>query len=207
MWTLLALLSLPAAMATDPAAAPTAPEQIALDFVAAAQTWTGTPYLWEGRGTQRLPGMDCLGLLFRAHGAVTSTPWHHYAVNPSELVASGRLGRPVPGLEGIRRDAVTSASLVTGDVLYFLLAEYEIPDAPLWIEDGVRYWPWHTGLYVGGGSVLQAEPGSTVRARGLHEISFDALYVTRLSSAAPEELRKTPCCTPSPSPTTAPSAN
>ena len=162
--------------------------------VAEAAKWLGTPYRWGGRGTQGHPGLDCLGLLFRAWGPVTRTGWTRYPFNPSPLVASGMLGTPVVGWAGRRRADVETEALAAGDVLYLLAAEHEIPDSPLWEEvrpcgsgeqpNGVgdcttRYWPWHTVLYVGEGWVIQAEPGGVVVVDRLEDLTFDALYVTR----------------------------
>lgn len=148
--------------------------------IAVARGYLGTPYRWEGRDTARFPGLDCLGLLFRAWGAVDGTAWTAYPPNPSPLVASGRLGAPVPGLDGVLRADVDPAALRAGDVLYLLLAGYEIPDAPLWTHDGVSYWPWHTAMYVGDGVVIEASPLGAVREGPLVGLTWDALYVTRV---------------------------
>lgn len=148
-------------------------------LVAAARERLGEPYRWDGRGTARLPGYDCLGVLFDAAARVDGRTWRTYEVNPSELVAGGKLGSAPAGLAGVSRDALDVSALRAGDVLYFLLAGVEIPDAPLLVRDGVSYWPWHTGMYVGGGWVLHAKPGADVREQPLDEIAFDALYVTR----------------------------
>ncbi|MEZ4316151.1 MAG: hypothetical protein R3F61_01550 [Myxococcota bacterium] len=148
--------------------------------VEVARQHLGTPYRWEGRGTQRLPGYDCLGILFRAWGRVDGRPWTTYEVNPSQLVAHGKLGAPVSGLEGVLRDDLPDlASLRPGDVLYFLLEGYTIPDEPLLVRGEARYWPWHTGLYAGSGIVLHASPGGEVMEQPLDEMRFDALFVTR----------------------------
>lgn len=64
-------------------------------------------------------------------------------------------------------------------MLYFLLAGVPIPDEPLWEHEGTKYWPWHTGLYVGGDRVLQATPGGVVEEVGLYDVRWDALYATR----------------------------
>jgi cell wall-associated NlpC family hydrolase len=147
--------------------------------VAQAREHLGEPYRWEGRGTRKYPGWDCLGILFRAYGKVDRRGWWTYEVNPSELVANGKLGQPVDGISGVLRTELDPTLLQAGDVLYFLRAEYEIPDEPLLVKDEVRYWPWHTGLYVGNGHVLHAAPGDVVREQILAEITFDALFATR----------------------------
>ena len=136
-------------------------------------------YRWGGRGTQSHPGMDCLGVMFRAWGAVTGTAWQRYPVNPSELVASGMLGTPVEGLAGVMRGELLLSRLQAGDAVYFLLAGYEIPDEPLLVKGETKYWPWHTALYGGNAEVIHAEPGGVVRRQSIHEMTFDALLVTR----------------------------
>ena len=146
----------------------------------AAQHWIGTPYQWGGRGTAKNPGLDCLGLMFRGVAAATGASWTRFPVDPSKIVASGALGQPVPGLAGVLRGEVDVDLLHPGDALYFLLADYEIRDAPLWVSADVRYWPWHTALYADAGDVLHAAPGGVVRRQPLAEIAWDALYVTRL---------------------------
>jgi cell wall-associated NlpC family hydrolase len=145
----------------------------------AGRAYLGEPWAWGGRATESHPGIGCMGLVFRAWGSVQGRSWRSYEVNPSELVAGGKLGRPVPGLDGILRGEVDVAQLEPGDVIYFLLRDYEIPDAPLWSHEGHDYWPWHMGLYAGDGRALHADPSSRVRHQRLEHVSYDALYVTR----------------------------
>jgi cell wall-associated NlpC family hydrolase len=147
--------------------------------VTAARALIGEPYAWGGRDEPSHPGVDCLGLLYLAWGSVTDTPWRRYPVNPSALVAGGLLGQPVPGLDGVLRAELDPALLQPGDVLYLLVADYHIPDEPLWHHQGHDYWPWHTALYAGEGRVLHAEPGGRVRHQRVDSIAWDALYVTR----------------------------
>lgn len=159
------------------------------DFVEAAianaKGLLGEPYMWGGRNTEGNPGVDCLGLLFLAYGPPTSTPWRRYPVDPSKIVSSRRLGDPVPDLDGVSRATLKSDLLQRGDVLYLLMAEYVIEDEPLWDHGETRYWPWHTALYLGDGQVIHADPGGVVREQALGEMSFDALFVTRLAGAQP----------------------
>lgn len=165
----------------DPPSAPPTPGE---RIVAAAERHAGKPYRWGGRDVASHPGIDCLGLLYLAVGEVTGTAWRRFPVDPSPLVQSGLLGVPVPGLDGVLREEVPRDQLQPGDVLYLLLREYEIPDAPLWTHDGARYWPWHTALYAGCGEVVHARPAAVVTRQSIDEVGFDALYVTRLPDAA-----------------------
>lgn len=147
--------------------------------IAAARERLGEPYRWEGRGTSRLPGYDCLGILFRSFGSIDGQRWSSYEVNPSQLVAGGKLGRPVPGLDGVLKEDLDVALLQRGDVLYFLWLGYRIPDDPLMTTTLGEYWPWHTAMYVGEGRVLHARPGGAVQEDALEDVVFDALFVTR----------------------------
>ena len=52
-------------------AKPQATEQA--EALAAAEEWLGVPYRWGGRGTKSHPGMDCLGIMFRAWNDDNST--------------------------------------------------------------------------------------------------------------------------------------
>lgn len=157
-----------------------APSPVVRSAIATARTYIGTPWRWNGRGTERLPDIDCLGLLFRAYGKATGTPWTTYPVDPSKLVASGKLGRPVPGLRGVMRAELDQTKLLPGDVLYFLVEGYEIPDEPLLVMGERKFWPWHTGMYVGDGLVLNAHPSEGTKEMPLSAITWDALFVTRL---------------------------
>jgi len=162
------------------AADPTPAEVRNAAVIADARSLKGIEYRWEGRNIERLPGLDCLGLMFRPYGRATGRSWKSYEVNPSELVAGGKLGKPVPGVAGVTRKDFDLALLKTGDVLYFLLEGYVIEDKPLMTRNGRKFWPWHTGLYVGDGVVIHAEPGGVVREQPLREVNFDALFATRL---------------------------
>ncbi len=148
--------------------------------IAEARRHIGQSSRWEGRDTEQHPGFDCLGILFRSYGTVTGTPWTEYSVDPSKLVASGKLGQPVAGLGGALRAQVPVRNLMPGDLLYFLDPGYELQDDPLAVIDGKPYWPWHTGLYLDDGTVLHADPRSTVRTQPLEERYFHALVATRL---------------------------
>lgn len=147
--------------------------------IALAEATKGTPWKWNGRLTPQLPGLDCLGIIFVAYGEATGTPWRDYPVNPSELVASAKLGNVVPEVAGVLRGNVPVDALKRGDILYFLVEGYEIPDKPLLVDGERRYWPWHTGIYLGDGNVLNSHPSQGVVVMRLTDISWDALFATR----------------------------
>jgi len=144
-----------------------------------ARELLGRPYRWGGREEAAHPGVDCLGLLYLSWGPVTGTPWRAYPVNPSQIVAGGLLGEPVPGLDGVLATDLDLALLRPGDVIYLLMARYRIPDEPLWTHEGSPYWPWHTAMFTGDGRAIHAAPGGTVREEELMAIPFDAVFVTR----------------------------
>jgi cell wall-associated NlpC family hydrolase len=172
------LAALLLALSSIPVASP-AIERI----VANAEQYLGEPYRWGGRNTSGNPGIDCLGILFLAYGPETGRSWREFPVDPSKIVASGMLGTPVEGLDGVLHEDLDVTKLQRGDVLYLLSEGHEIPDEPLMVRGGKRYWPWHTGLYVDEGEqlVLHAAPGGVVTRQPLDEVGFDALYVTRLT--------------------------
>ncbi|MBT3220939.1 MAG: hypothetical protein HN348_17785, partial [Proteobacteria bacterium] len=114
-----------------------------------ADRYLGEEWIWNGRNTDKYPGVDCLGLLFLAHGKVVGRPWYNYAYNPSPLVKSGKLGAPVKGLNGVMRGKEDRGLLKRGDILYFLLEGYVVDDEPLMTSGADKYWAWHTGIYAG----------------------------------------------------------
>lgn len=162
-------------------------------LVAAAETMLGKPYVFGGRDGRRgcrgvercLEGVDCQSLVFFAWEKVFGRAWTRFSVMPSVSVARGELGAAVPGLDGVLRDALEPAQLKKGDVLFFLLREYNLQaDAPLWEHGGVPYGVWHVGLVHGvdgkSAQVIHAKPGERVVIEQLESVSFDALFVLRL---------------------------
>ena len=147
--------------------------------VAHARTYLGVAYAWNGRDTKSLPNLDCMGLPFRSFGKVQGRSWRSYSVNPSDLVASGKLGKSVPSLAGVSRAELDTAQLEIGDILY-LLTTNEIPDEPLFTSGDVSYWPWHMVMYAGDGQVIHAKPGAEVVVQDVMEVWFERLVVTRL---------------------------
>ncbi len=151
-------------------------------FFKAAEKYLGVPFVWGGRSKEKL---DCMGLLFLAYQDVTGKDWRQLSVYPSALVKSGKLGRPVNGLDGVLKKSLKGAKLKKGDVIYFLVKErvYDT-DIPLVYIDSIPYWVWHMGIFAGFDSsgsplCLNARPGDKVVIEPLNEIYFDAIFVTR----------------------------
>ncbi|MCP4810771.1 MAG: C40 family peptidase [Proteobacteria bacterium] len=151
-----------------------------------ARTHLDTPWAWNGQATTKNPGLGCMSLVYRSYSHATGTPRSRYPVNPSELLASERLGTAVAAIPV----GIPVEGLEPGDVVFFLTTT-EIPDDPMYSADGVDYWPWHMGLWAGDGQVLHAEPGGVVRTQAVEEIAWDVLLATRPVAACAG-------CTPTP---------
>jgi len=162
----------------------------------AAEQYLGEPYVFggrmgrsgcrsDGRRVACAQGIDCLSLIFFSFEDVLDRPWWRYSVVPTVSVERGELGQAVPGMAGILRDEFDATGLIAGDVLFFLLEDYNLDaDEPLLELAGKRYGTWHTGLFHSHGGdqhkVLHAAPGDQVRIDNLQDISFDAIYVLRV---------------------------
>ncbi|MEM6927295.1 MAG: hypothetical protein AAF602_10215 [Myxococcota bacterium] len=48
-----------------------------------------------------------------------------------------------------------------------------------WSGRNTSGWPWHTGIYLGDGQVLNSHPSHGVVTMRLDDISWDALFATR----------------------------
>ena len=170
----------PYRLQADPASVTAGSAQVEA-MIIEADRFLGEKWIWNGRNTEKYPGVDCLGLLFLAHGKVVKRQWYDYAYDPSPLVKSGKLGAPVPGLDGVLRGNEDRSLLRRGDILYFLLEGYVVDDEPLLTLGNDKYWAWHTGIYVGEGQhwVLNAHPSYGTVRMVLDDISWDALLVTR----------------------------
>lgn len=149
-----------------------------------ARSYLGTPWAWNGQASAKNPGLGCMSLVYLSYSHATGTPRSRYPVNPSELLASERLGATAAVLE--RGDPV---ELQAGDVVFFLTTS-PIPDDPMLVHDGTEYWPWHMGLW-DGEQVLHAEPGGVVRTQPIEEIAWDVVLATR-------PVAECAACTPTP---------
>lgn len=176
-------------------------------IIEAAENHLGKPYFFGGRdgrtgcrGVKRCPeGIDCQSLIFFAYEKVLGKRWGSFSVFPSISVKRRELGDPVPGLSGVLREGLDARLLQTGDVLFFLIADWNLAaDPPIYEKDGVRYGVWHTGLVHGNrdgeAMVIHARPGDQVVIQPLSGITFEALFVLRLpfTQAPKKETGKPP---------------
>jgi hypothetical protein len=156
-------------------------------FVAAARAHLGKPYRWEGRDTKPLPGLDCLGLVYRAHTEVAGGSWRKFSVMPTQLIASGKLGARIgPVYRSLETDA-DRGDLLPGDVLYFFWAIKNGDRSAARRSDGVALWIWHVGIASRGAdgvlSVVHADPGGEVQEESLQSLidrlGFEGFTATR----------------------------
>ena len=130
----------------------TAPaSKTALEILNAAEQYIGQPYVFGGRlgkrGCRRKgkpiqcrPGIDCQSLLFFAHEKVLGKRWWSYDVMPTQTVKNQEIGRPVLGLAGVLRADLDPTQLAPGDVLFFLLKDYNLQvDGPLLVDGERKY--------------------------------------------------------------------
>jgi hypothetical protein len=183
--------------ASGPASPPPPPPESVQDrIISAAEKHLGKPYVMGGRdgrqgcldGKRRVrcpQGIDCLSLIFFAFEDVLGTPWRKFSVIPSVLLERRELGAPVPGVEGVLRQELDPAKLRKGDVLFFLLQDYNLgADRPLLVRGEDRYGVWHTALVhsveADKAKVLHANPGDEVRIDRLEDVLFDGVIALRL---------------------------
>ncbi len=165
-------------------------------IIAEAEKYLGREYVFGGRDGRpgcrrggrrvRCPrGIDCQSLIFFAYEKVLGRRWSSFSVMPSVCVRKNQLGRPVKGLDGVPAAELDQGRLHKGDVLFFLLKDYNLDaDRPLLVRGGDRYGVWHTGLVHGRRQnkihVIHAKPGDKVLIESLDDIEFDAIFVVRL---------------------------
>jgi len=158
------------------------PETKRKELVENARQYMGIEYEWNGRLTKKFPGLDCLGLLFRAYDNTYGTNWWDISVYPSKIVKYEQMGTPVEGLDGVFTKDVDIKKFEEGDVIY-LLSRNKINDEPLANINGQEYWPWHTGMYSDkeNNLFIEANPGRYVLERNFDDVlnENEAIFVTR----------------------------
>ena len=212
----LAFLAAPASLAQERRASRTVGERI----VRAAEQYLGKPYVFGGRDGRRgcvragkrvrcAQGIDCQSLIFFAYEQVLGTRWTRFSVFPSVSVQRRELGRPVDGLAGVLAADADTARLRAGDVLFFLLEDYNLEaDPALLVKDGRSYGTWHTGLVHSRDGVqvkvIHAKPGDKVLIEPLEAVEFDGLFVMRWPPAPSGRPNRTDDNSNQPNPATTP---
>jgi len=151
-------------------------------IVETARKYLGVPYTDQGRMIDRLPGLDCMGLVYVPNSQVYNEDWKKYGWNPGELVKNSTLGIAVKGLDGILMENLNLSKLKKADTLHFLNTEntgrIDIPTAKI---NGSNYWTWTMGIYIGdkGHNFIHAEPQDKVREDQIQDMPYPALLATR----------------------------
>lgn len=148
-----------------------------------ARQKTGVVYKWGGRETVKLPGLDCLGIIYLGLEKICGTAWKKYSVIPSvfenEVSVTAGKNQLV-----MKKGDLSEAALKKGDILYFLTPG-NINDKPLATvfevydrnghppkfhldrkpvvpaEMSIRetaYYVSHTGIYTENGNFIHASP-------------------------------------------------
>ncbi|HOX45537.1 MAG TPA: NlpC/P60 family protein [Myxococcota bacterium] len=127
-------------------------------MLAWAEARLGTEYRFGGRLTRRLPGLDCLGLIFLAHARAVGGSWRDYSVVPSRMLRLRQLGPEVGRWAWDEAPPPCPGDLRRGDVL-ILSWPWEIEDEVLQrTPAGLALRSAHVGLYLGAGRCLHASP-------------------------------------------------
>ena len=130
-----------------------------------ARNQLGQQYIFNGRNTDRFPGLDCMGLCFQAYANVYDEKWYKYSYIPSELISSGKLGEKIT-LEDNTISLENISKLHPGDIIYFLdsgnmgLTQEDVEgrNKPIEQINGRDYWAYHMAIYSGEGNILHASP-------------------------------------------------
>lgn len=122
-----------------------------------ARAQLGTAYRYNGRGTQSLPDLDCMGLCFRAYENVYAERWTKYSVIPSKLIKAGDLGRPIDRVAHIYSEEF-AGMLQPGDIIYFLVDYKAIQDEAVATDGDTSWWVYHMGMHTEEGRIIHASP-------------------------------------------------
>lgn len=154
------------------------------EFIENSKSHIGTPYRFNGRKTEKLPGMDCMGAVFIPYANTFNENWRDYSVKPKELIENQTMGKPVKGLDGVLNESVDKSDLEEGDIIYFLSKQHHNNERTLKKIEGDDYKIGHMGIYTDKekNQVLNAfMTGTKVREQSIESLykAFEGLYVTR----------------------------
>ncbi len=128
------------------------------EIVKKVEEFLGTQYVFEGRDTQKFPGIDCLGLLFVSIEKVTGESWKKWNVMPSKLLKQFDVSKEKTFYnEDIKDKKFITDNLNEGDIIFFLLP-YENKDFPVRKNNNLDLWVWHVAIYSGKGNIIHASP-------------------------------------------------
>ena len=134
-------------------------QDIGAGMVAHARKYLGVNYNWEGRASKNHPGLDCLGLIFRAIQDQFGIPWMIWSTKPSTLMPQLNASKRDHKTVFLRDENVAQVvdGLNEGDVIFFLekvspsmakTYEKDTKDKLIW-RDGVPYRVEHVAIYTG----------------------------------------------------------
>lgn len=137
------------------------------EIVKNAEEYIGRQYTFGGRDTKQLPGIDCLGILFRSIEKATGESWRKWSVIPSKLLKQFDTAKEKTFYnEDIKDKKFITDNFKEGDILMFLLPYKIDKDVPvrkmdLKDDDGkvvanLDLWVWHVAIYSGKGNIIHA---------------------------------------------------
>jgi hypothetical protein len=137
------------------------------EIVKNAEEYLGMQYVFGGRDTEQLPGIDCLGVLFKSIEKVTGESWKKWSVIPSKLLKQFDSTKEKTFYnEDIKDKKFITDNFKEGDVLMFLLPYKNDKDVPVRKMDlkddngkvvaNLDLWVWHVAIYSGKGNIIHA---------------------------------------------------
>ena len=127
------------------------------EIVRKAKEFLGTQYIFGGRNTTQLPGIDCLGLLFKSIEKVTGESWRKWSVIPSKLLKQFDQSKEKTIYnEDIKDKKFITDNFKEGDILFFLLPYKNDKDVPVRKNNNLDLWVWHVAIYSGKGNIIHA---------------------------------------------------
>lgn len=166
--------------------------------VRAAKKYAGVPYIYGGRLTEKNPGLDCLGLIFRALQDRYGIQWRSWSVKPSKLMdqLSKKDRQTILMSLEASKDAESFKNIKAGDLVFFL-GTSKLEDVPVAKGlNGEDLFVWHTGIASGNGNVIHSSPFDDADGKPLRRVTeepmvsmmkrvgFDGLIVIRYKPPA-----------------------